>query len=149
MGDSMFSGIDQQSLSVKGIIVQVRYFPGATTNDMYDYIKPLLKKVPDKKSLLHIGTNNAPNNTSKTILDNMLSLKTFVEKALRHSKVCLAKVKRNDIGKATLTVNKVNEHLSALKLDIVDSSIINATSLNRNGLHLNETGTSKLANNFI
>ena len=79
----------------------------------------------------------------------MLSLKSFIEKTLRQSKVCIAKVKRNDIGKATLTVNKVNEHLSALKLDIVDSSIINATSLNRNGLHLNETGTSKLANNFI
>ena len=39
----MISGIDQQGLSIKGRIVKVRSFPGATINDMYDYIKPLLK----------------------------------------------------------------------------------------------------------
>ena len=43
----------------------------------------------------------------------------------------------------------MNEHLSALQLDIVDNSNINMTGLNRGGLHLNETGTGKLAVNFI
>ena len=46
VGDSMISEIDQQRLSVKGRIVKVRSFPAATINDMYDYIKPLLKKLP-------------------------------------------------------------------------------------------------------
>ena len=50
---------------------------------------------------------------------------------------------------STLTVNKVNEHLSALQLDIVDNSNIDVTRLNRGGLHLNETGAGKLAENFI
>ena len=44
VGDSMISGIDQQHLSIKGRIVKVRYFRGETINDMYNYIKPLLKK---------------------------------------------------------------------------------------------------------
>ena len=43
----------------------------------------------------------------------------------------------------------MNEHLSALQLDIVDKANINVTSLNRGGLHLNKTGTGKLAVNFI
>ena len=39
---------------------------------MYGYIKPLLKKAPDNV-ILHVGTNDAPNSTSRTILDNMLN----------------------------------------------------------------------------
>ena len=91
-----------------------------------------------------------PNNTSRAILDNLLSHKSFIEKTLRQSKVSISNVvQRTDNGKATLTVNKVNEHLSALQLDIVDNSNINVTGLNRGGLHLNKTGTGKLAVNFI
>ena len=59
------------------------------------------------------------------------------------------KLKRTNNGKATLTVNKLNERLSAPKLDIVDNSNINVTGLNRGGLHLTKTGTGKLAVNFI
>ena len=125
VGDSTISGIDQQHLSIKGTIVKVRYFRGATINEMCNYIKPLLKKVPDNV-ILHVGTNDAPNSTSRTILDNMLSLKSFTEKTLSQSKVCISNlVKRTDNGKATLTVNEVNEHLSTLQLDIVANSNIN------------------------
>ena len=47
------------------------------------------------------------------------------------------------------SVNKVNEHLCPLQSNIVDNSNINVTGLNRGGLHLNKTGTGKLAVNFI
>ena len=77
-------------------------------------------------------------------------LKSFIEKTLPQSKVCISNlVKRTDHEKATLTVNEVIEHLFALKLDIFDNSNINVTGLNRSGLHLNKTGTGKLAVNFI
>ena len=145
----MISGIDQKRLSIKGRIVKVRSFPGTTINDMYDYIKPLLKKAP-ANVILHVGINDAPNSTSRAILDNMLSRKSFIEKTVPQSNACISNVvKRTDNGKATLTVNKVNEQLSVLQLDIVDNLNINVTDLNRGGLHLNETGTGKLAVNFI
>ena len=80
----------------------------------------------------------------------MLTLKSFIEKTLPKSKVCISNlVKRTGNGKATLTVNKVNEHLSALQLDIVDNSNINVTGLNCGRLHLNKTDTGKLAVSFI
>ena len=79
LGDSIISGIDQQRLSVKGRIVKVRSFPVATINDIFDYIKPLLKKAPDNV-ILDVGTNDAPNSISRV----MLSLKSFIEKTLSH-----------------------------------------------------------------
>ena len=79
LGDSILSGIDQQRLSVKGRIVKVRSFAVATINDIFDYIKPLLKKAPDNV-ILDVGTNDAPNSISRV----MLSLKSFIEKTLPH-----------------------------------------------------------------
>ena len=37
--------------------VRVSSFPGSTTHDMVDYIKPILRKEPSKL-VLHVGTNN-------------------------------------------------------------------------------------------
>ena len=48
----------------------MKSFPGATIEDMYDYIKPLLKKC-SKNITLHIGTNNTVNGTSKIVLDKI------------------------------------------------------------------------------
>ena len=98
--------------------------------------------------ILHVCTNDAPNSACRAILDNMLSLKSFTGKALRYSNVCISNVvKRADNGKAKLTLNKVNEHLSPLQLDIVDNSNINFTGLSPVGLHLSQIGTSELSVN--
>ena len=85
--------------------VKVKSFPGATIEDMYDYIKPLLKKCP-KNIVLHIRTNNTVNETSR------ISLKAFVEKALPYCNFCISNLTlRTDNAKASLTVNNVNQHL--------------------------------------
>ena len=109
----------------------------------------MLKKAPDNV-ILHDGTIDTPNSTSRAILDNMLPLKSFIEKTLPRSKVCISNVvKRTDNRKVTLTINEMNEHLSAIPLDTVDNSNINVPGLNRGGLHLNKKGTGKMTVNFI
>ena len=50
-------------------------------NNMYDKIKPLLKNPPNNV-ILHIGASDDTSNTSRVISDNMLSLKSFIEKFL-------------------------------------------------------------------
>ena len=45
--DSMLSGIEERRISQRDRKVKVKNFPGAKIDDMYDYIKPLLKKCPD------------------------------------------------------------------------------------------------------
>ena len=61
-----------------------------------------------------------------------------MKKTLPQSNVCISNlVKRADNEKVTLTVNKVNEHLSTLQLDTFDNSNINVTGLNRGELAIN------------
>ena len=125
----------------------MKSFPGATIEDMYDYLKPLLKKCP-KNIILHIGTNNTVNDTSRIVLDKVLSLKAFAEKALPDCHVFISNLTlRQD--NASLTVNNVNQHLSTLQLDIINNSNISNAGLGRGGLHLNSQGLGKLAINFI
>ena len=81
VGESIVSGIEENTKSRQWRKVKVKSFPGTTIEGMYDYIRPLLKKCP-KNIILHIGTNDTVNETSKIVLDKLLSLKAFVKKAL-------------------------------------------------------------------
>ena len=56
---------------------------------MYDYMTPLLWKFPDSIILL-IGTNNALDNTSREILDNILKLKPYIQKELPKYKITIS-----------------------------------------------------------
>ena len=55
-GDSILNNIDEKGISTKiaNVPVKVRPFSGATIDDMYSYIQPLLLKKP-KTIILHIG----------------------------------------------------------------------------------------------
>ena len=81
VGDSIVSGIEENRISRQWRNVKVKSFPRATVEDMYDYIKPLLKKC-HKNIILHLGTNNTDNDTSRIVLDKILFLKAFVKEAL-------------------------------------------------------------------
>ena len=61
--------------------VKVKHFPGAAIDGLYDYIKPLLEKYPDNKTL-HVGTSNTVNEPSKLVVGKLLDLKKFIEKTL-------------------------------------------------------------------
>ena len=64
--DSMLAGIEEKRISGNRS-VKVHIFSGASTHDMYDYLKPLLEKNPDN-IILHVGANNLVNETSRDIL---------------------------------------------------------------------------------
>ena len=68
---SVLTGIDENRLKTGKHKVKARYFPSARTDDIYDYMKPLLRKLLDY-IILHIGTNDALDNTSREILDKIL-----------------------------------------------------------------------------
>ena len=87
----------------------------AKMKEMYDYIKPLLKKCPDS-IILHAGTNNTVNELSKVVLGELLDLKKSTEKTLPESNVVISNlITRTDNGKASLTVIKTNEHYIVFK----------------------------------
>ena len=91
--------------------------------------------------ILHIGTNNSVNETSRDILNGILSLTNFIEKLCPTCKDIVSNIiYRLDTGKASLTVKNVNCHLDALNIDVVDNKNISGNCLNIRGLHFNSTG---------
>ena len=99
----MLAGIEEKRLSGNRS-VKVRIFPSALTHDMYDYLNPLLEKNPNN-IILHVGTNNSVKETSKDILNEMLSLKNFIEKLCPTCQVIVSNsIYRSDNKKASLTV---------------------------------------------
>ena len=99
----MVSGLKEELLSNKKHQVKVRCCRGVTIEDMFDYVKPTLKRKPDYV-VLHVGTNNAKDITSRNILDKLLQLKTAVLDSDRNCKVILSQpMTRVDDGKAGFT----------------------------------------------
>ena len=78
VSDSVLAGLEGKRIS-KNRSVKVRIFLGVTTYNMHDYLKPFLKKNPENITL-HVGSNNLMNETSRDVLNEILSLKNFIEK---------------------------------------------------------------------
>ena len=85
----MLKGLNEQKMSWKRV-VKVRKFPGATTDDMYYYLMPLLQKQPDN-AILHVGTNGGCNCNSSEIVNNILKPKSFTSQKLPNLNVTLSK----------------------------------------------------------
>ena len=134
--------------------IKVATFPGCTTQDMMDHIKPHLRRNSDE-IIIHVGTNslqssNTPLQCAAELIDlaesvssessNMISISSLITRS--DDEALAAKVP---------DVNKVlKEHCLQKNWGFVDHSNISASShLNLSGLHLNKGGTSHLARNFI
>ena len=89
VADSMLSGTVERRISKWERKVKVKNFLGATIDGMYDYIKPLLKKIP-ADMMSHVWTNNSVNESSKVALGKLLDLKKFNENILPESNVIIS-----------------------------------------------------------
>ena len=115
---------------------------------MKHHVIPLTRKEPSIV-IIHAGTNDAPYLTSRKILDNLLTLKSFITDNLPNCKVISKPTVRTDDRKPALTVSQLTNHLVQLDIDIIDNRNINARNLGNKSLHLNPTGTSRLAKNLL
>ena len=115
----MISGLEEELLLNKKHQVKVRCCRAATVEDMFDYAKLILKRKPDY-DILHVGTNNAKDMTSRSILNKFLELKTTVLDSDKKYKVILFQpMTRVDDGKAGFTISKVNALLEEMDVPIV------------------------------
>ena len=78
VGDSMIKHVKGWEMSSATNRVTVKPFYGANIEDMTDFIKPILRKNPEK-IILHIGTNNLRNDEAKTAADGIINLAHFIE----------------------------------------------------------------------
>ena len=152
-GDSIIKHLNGFKMSTGKAKVQISPFPGCTTLDMNDHIKPILQKKPDK-FIVHVGTNSLRGNeTSTKCAEEIISLAKTVKSSLPKTTVFVSGLTtRTDNGNMEAKVYEVN---SALKrfcqqnhLNFIAHNNITPNHLNRSGIHLNKMGTSLLARNF-
>ena len=71
-GDSIIQNICSWSLSKTNKIV-VKPFPGATTEDMEDFIKPILRKEPENITI-HVRTNDVNSKEPRLTAEGIVNL---------------------------------------------------------------------------
>lgn len=146
-GSSIISGIVENKLKTHK--AKVRCFPGATVNDMYNYLIPLLNKKPTY-IILQIGSNDSPYKSFIEIANEISDLKTFIADILPDTKVFIScPVIRLDDRNANSTLRKLNKYLKDNFSDIVINDNIDGSCIGKRGLHLNAKGSGRLAINYI
>ena len=73
VADSIINGVIEEKIKKKDKPVKVHNFPGATVADMEHYLIPIIQKEPSNITL-HVGTNDAKNLPSGTVLDSLFKL---------------------------------------------------------------------------
>ena len=148
-GNSIINGIDEKRLSKKNSNVKVRYFNRALVEDMFFNLVSLKRKKPSAL-ILHVGSNNTVRDSSKVIPKKIKSLISHIRINNPECRIIISQpIRRTDNGKATLTLNNLNKLLVEIDVDKIDDSNIYVSCLGKRGIHLNNTGTSTLAFNFI
>ena len=147
VGDSMLGGIEETRMGPRR---KVRSFPGATIADLREYIVPLLRKKPSRL-IAHIGTNDASFSSAKKIADDLLLFQKFVQSQLPDCLVIISSpINRLDDQKKAVTIRNVNVILKNMTdINLVDNSNITVKHLGKRKLHLNLSGSSMLARNFL
>ena len=129
--------------------MKVRAFSGATVDDMYFYMYPLLAKEPDY-ILLHVGTNNCMDDEAVDIVNKILRLKSWIEETLPNCKIILSEPTiRFDSPRATRTIKEVIIKLNLPDILMMRNNNIEREQVGKKGLHLNEHGTRRVAMNII
>lgn len=152
-GDSMIKNLNGYKMSTKNSRVQVSTFPGCSTLDMEDHIKPILRKKPDKL-VIHVGTNSLrETETPEKCADEISNLAKMVLSSSPETTVALSSIiTRIDDKVLAAKAFEVNLHLKQICQQnhwiFINHSNIKSNHLNRSGIHLNKAGTLIMARNF-
>jgi lysophospholipase L1-like esterase len=85
VGDSMVKNLQGWRLSTEDNHVVVKSFAVATTSDMEDYVKPVIRKEP-QKLILHVGTNDLKKLPPNRIAEELRILQLKYRKILQELK---------------------------------------------------------------
>ena len=129
--------------------MRARSFPGATTDDMFDYLEPLLKKAPEK-ILLVIGTNDLDSRKPEEVVEKLNELKRLIHAILPKCQIVISQIiLRKDNSEINRKGKKLNNMLPQVGCHILRQNTIQMEHLVRRGLHLNYKGNGQLAKNII
>ena len=124
-----------------GLRVGVKWFSGATTKAMRDYLKPNLELSPDWVAL-HVGTNDLKQKELRHVADSILNVARQIEDSCEATVAVSELISRRDeLNEAVITTNK---HLKIYCLQndwkLIQPQNITEKGRNRGCLHLNFQG---------
>ena len=148
-GDSMLNYIEGQKLSNRTKATKVHSFPGATSEDMLDFIRPLAYRNPGS-IIVHAGTNDLTELTTKEILENYLDIMATIKEINPEIKIVFSSViqRHNDISLQPRIYdlnNQMREYCNKHKAGFIDNSNIKDNHIGLKGLHLNRSRKARLA----
>ena len=149
VGDSMLNGIFDEGMQ-KHHNITIKRHPGATTRDIVDYVKPVIRKKPDCL-IIHAGTNDLTNKEGVNTIENLRMIIKQTKQDSPDTTVVLSSVViRRDKKVSVANLNKEIKQLAKeLKIVLIDNANLDVSCLSRKKLHLNEKGNSYLASNFL
>ena len=154
IGDSIIGGLNKKGMqNTRDKDVKVKCHPGATTGDLIDHLNPELRKKPDV-IILHGGTNDLSGEVDT--IKNLTAVASKIRKKHPHTKLVISsltmrrdKQMKDPVGK----VNELNKNLVNFcvdhNLDLIKHNNIKEDNLSPRKLHLNKSGSSILAKNFL
>ena len=147
MGSSLLNGIKEELMGPR---FRVRPFPGAIIADFYNYAIPFIKKKPSY-IIIMAGSNDAVNKNkcSKSILEELLGLKSFLQSKFRCDVIISCPTYRFDDQRANVTLRNLRNNLVDLNVPVISNSNITEMHIGKKGLHLNERGSGRLAVNYL
>ena len=152
-GDSIIKNIQGWRLSTPQNHVVVKSFAGATSTDMEDYLRPIIRKEPHK-IILHIRTNDISHQPASRVAQGIANLGTqIVQDSPATSIVISSILPRTDKPELSKKVIEANKLLKVFcdqnNWDFMNhTTTIDSSSLNMRGLHLNRKGTTTIASNI-
>ena len=150
IGDSMIKYINDREIS-RSSSVNIRSHPGATTEDLIDYVRPITRKNP-KMMVIHSGTNDITNkvNTLQKIRKVIHAIKE--NDVNDEIEIVLSSAIHRDDQDVEDEISELHKKLENLckgkGMRFIDNSNIKSPSLNRSKLHLKKSGTALLPKNF-
>ena len=109
-GDSILKNLQGNKMS-KNSRVKVSSFPGCTTLDMKDHVKPLLRRNPDE-IIIHVGTNSLRScDTPRTCAEEIIDLATMASSTSSAKIVLSSLVCRSDDEAWACKISGVNKIL--------------------------------------
>ena len=115
LGDSQLNKIDERKL---GKNVKVRNHSGAVIEDMFDHVNAVLRRKPSA-IILHVGTNNSPQQDYVTIGEKIVSLRQYINSKLPSCKVIYSSMfLRKDNVMANDNLQRANSLLKEIYTDL-------------------------------
>ena len=131
--------------------VKIRCHPGATTDDIIDYVRPTAGKKPDM-IIIHTDTNDIQNKV-KTLQKVRKVINTINEFDVNSEiQIAFSSVIHRDDQDFEEEIKEINRKLENLckgkGIKFINNTNIDGSCLNRSKLHLNKSGTALSVKNF-